>query len=77
METKVNVELHLENKLNHMREPTQEKETPCKEAIAPPSQLNSNHQPEQRRGEGIRVIALGTCFEYLVYLLCLLSFQGF
>ncbi|XP_023685991.2 cadherin EGF LAG seven-pass G-type receptor 1 isoform X1 [Paramormyrops kingsleyae] len=50
VETKVNVELHLENKLNHMREPTQEKETPCTEAIAPPSQLNSNHHPEQRRG---------------------------
>ncbi|KAF7668280.1 hypothetical protein LDENG_00021540 [Lucifuga dentata] len=59
VETKVNVELHPENKLNHMGD--REKETPqerdketasnAKDA-APPSQPhgNTNHQPEQRKG---------------------------
>lgn len=59
VETKVNVELHPENKLNHIgereREMPQErdKQTPsnAKDGL-PPSQpnSNSNHQPEQRKG---------------------------
>ncbi|KAM6985970.1 cadherin EGF LAG seven-pass G-type receptor 1 [Aplochiton taeniatus] len=55
VETKVNVEMHSENKLNHVGEreppPDQAEEAPVKET-APPSQPNSssNHQPEQRRG---------------------------
>uniref|UniRef100_A0A665WXR0 Cadherin EGF LAG seven-pass G-type receptor 1 n=1 Tax=Echeneis naucrates TaxID=173247 RepID=A0A665WXR0_ECHNA len=49
VETKVNVELHPENKLNHERDrqtPSNAKDT------APPGQpnSNSNHQPEQRKG---------------------------
>nr|XP_015208138.1 PREDICTED: cadherin EGF LAG seven-pass G-type receptor 1 isoform X2 [Lepisosteus oculatus] len=48
VETKVNVELHQENKLNHTGEVPQEKE-PLKESV-PASQPNSNHQPEQRKG---------------------------
>lgn len=59
VETKVNVELHPENKLNHVgereREALQERErqtpTSMKDS-APASQPNSNHQPEQRKGEG-------------------------
>lgn len=59
VETKVNVELHSENKLNHVgereREALQERErqtpTSMKDS-APASQPNSNHQPEQRKGEG-------------------------
>lgn len=59
VETKVNVELHPENKLNHVgereREALQERDrqtpTSMKDA-APASQPNSNHQPEQRKGEG-------------------------
>uniref|UniRef100_A0A7N6C234 Cadherin EGF LAG seven-pass G-type receptor 1a n=1 Tax=Anabas testudineus TaxID=64144 RepID=A0A7N6C234_ANATE len=57
VETKVNVELHPENKLNHIGE--REKETlqerdkqtasNAKE-MGTPSQPNSNHQPEQRKG---------------------------
>lgn len=57
VETKVNVELHPENKLNHIGD--RERETPqerdkqaagnAKDA-GTPSQPNSNHQPEQRRG---------------------------
>ncbi|XP_026001885.1 cadherin EGF LAG seven-pass G-type receptor 1 isoform X6 [Astatotilapia calliptera] len=57
VETKVNVELHPENKLNHVgereREALQERErqtpTSMKDS-APASQPNSNHQPEQRKG---------------------------
>ncbi|KAM4569520.1 cadherin EGF LAG seven-pass G-type receptor 1 isoform 2-T2 [Odontesthes bonariensis] len=57
VETKVNVELHPENKLNHVgereREALQERDrqTPsdAREA-APVTQSNSNHQPEQRKG---------------------------
>uniref|UniRef100_A0A3P8W458 Cadherin EGF LAG seven-pass G-type receptor 1 n=1 Tax=Cynoglossus semilaevis TaxID=244447 RepID=A0A3P8W458_CYNSE len=57
VETKVNVELHAENKLNHTgdrdREVLQErdKQTPSNvRDTAPPSLPNSNHQPEQRKG---------------------------
>jgi len=46
VETKVNVELHHESKLNHIGETTQEKDQPT-----PSIQANSNHQPEQRKGE--------------------------
>ncbi|KAG9342676.1 hypothetical protein JZ751_016113 [Albula glossodonta] len=50
VETKVNVELHPENKLNHIGDqPPSDKEPPSQEG-APPSQPNSNHQPEQRKG---------------------------
>ncbi|XP_036375616.1 cadherin EGF LAG seven-pass G-type receptor 1 [Megalops cyprinoides] len=50
VETKVNVELHPENKLNHMRDAApSDKESSCQEG-APPNQPNSNHQPEQRKG---------------------------
>uniref|UniRef100_A0A667ZZJ2 Cadherin EGF LAG seven-pass G-type receptor 1 n=1 Tax=Myripristis murdjan TaxID=586833 RepID=A0A667ZZJ2_9TELE len=59
VETKVNVELHPENKLNHVGE--RERETPQErdregpanaKETAPPSQPNSNtnQQPEQRKG---------------------------
>uniref|UniRef100_A0A3Q3J3E4 Cadherin EGF LAG seven-pass G-type receptor 1 n=1 Tax=Monopterus albus TaxID=43700 RepID=A0A3Q3J3E4_MONAL len=56
VETKVNVELHPENKLNHIdeqeRETLQErdKQMPNTKDTAPSSQPNSNHQPEQRKG---------------------------
>uniref|UniRef100_A0A3B5B7U1 Cadherin EGF LAG seven-pass G-type receptor 1 n=1 Tax=Stegastes partitus TaxID=144197 RepID=A0A3B5B7U1_9TELE len=57
VETKVNVELHPENKLNHVgereREALQErdKQTPSNaKDSAPAGQPNSNHQPEQRKG---------------------------
>ncbi|XP_066525030.1 cadherin EGF LAG seven-pass G-type receptor 1 [Hoplias malabaricus] len=49
VETKVNVELHQENKLNHIGETTQDKDPPARDG-APPSLQNSNHQPEQRKG---------------------------
>lgn len=46
VETKVSVELHQENKLNHTGESTQDKDHPT-----PSVQANSNHQPEQRKGK--------------------------
>ncbi|XP_034019490.1 cadherin EGF LAG seven-pass G-type receptor 1 isoform X2 [Thalassophryne amazonica] len=57
VETKVNVELHPENKLSQMCEKEKEnpqernRQTPSKDT-APPSQpsSNTNHQPEQRKG---------------------------
>lgn len=60
VETKVNVELHQENKLNHAgereRDAQQERDKPASgppRETAPPNQhnSNSNHQPEQRKGE--------------------------
>ncbi|KAM9407050.1 cadherin EGF LAG seven-pass G-type receptor 1-like isoform 5-T5 [Salvelinus alpinus] len=64
VETKVNVELHQENKLNHVgeREETpQDRETPTREngppslpsngpSNGPPSLPNSTHQPEPKKG---------------------------
>ncbi|XP_015253021.1 PREDICTED: cadherin EGF LAG seven-pass G-type receptor 1 isoform X2 [Cyprinodon variegatus] len=57
VETKVNVEQHPENKLNHIGETEREaplegdKEMPGNgKDLAPPGQPNSNHQPEQRKG---------------------------
>lgn len=57
VETKVNVELHAENKLNHTgdrdREVLQERDKQMPSNVrdtAPPSLPNSNHQPEQRKG---------------------------
>lgn len=44
VETKVNVELHSENKLNH----TGDRDTPQPKDTT--TQANSNHQPEQRKG---------------------------
>uniref|UniRef100_A0A3B3ZJN6 Uncharacterized protein n=1 Tax=Periophthalmus magnuspinnatus TaxID=409849 RepID=A0A3B3ZJN6_9GOBI len=51
VETKVNVELHSENKLNHTgdRETPQPRDTPVKDST-PSAPANSNHQPEQRKG---------------------------
>lgn len=60
VETKVNVELHPENKLNHISE--RERETPPERdnqtpgnardtALASQSHNNSNHQPEARKGK--------------------------
>ncbi|XP_039617017.1 cadherin EGF LAG seven-pass G-type receptor 1 isoform X2 [Polypterus senegalus] len=49
VETKVNVELHPENKLNHTEDPAQEKDVLVKETESI-HQQNSNHQPEQRKG---------------------------
>lgn len=60
VETKVNVELHLENKLNHTveRESETQQEKGKQTAgnakdTAPQNQhnSNSNHQPEQRKGK--------------------------
>lgn len=60
VETKVNVELHAENKLNHVGErerealPERDKQTPGNARDASPSGQphgNSNHHPEQRKGE--------------------------
>lgn len=60
VETKVNVELHPENKINHTGEreretpPERDKQTPCHARDAAPAsqpQSNSNHQPEQRKGK--------------------------
>uniref|UniRef100_A0AAY4D3X6 Cadherin EGF LAG seven-pass G-type receptor 1 n=1 Tax=Denticeps clupeoides TaxID=299321 RepID=A0AAY4D3X6_9TELE len=50
VETKVNVELHPENKLNHMGEPPQDKDASARDG-APSNHCNSTHQPpEQRKG---------------------------
>ncbi|XP_062852533.1 cadherin EGF LAG seven-pass G-type receptor 1 [Trichomycterus rosablanca] len=49
VETKVNVELHQENKLNHVQEPPQDK-VPCNKDNGSTNQTNSNHHPEQRKG---------------------------
>ncbi|TSK13169.1 Cadherin EGF LAG seven-pass G-type receptor 1 [Bagarius yarrelli] len=49
VETKVNVELHTENKLNHIGEPPQDKDSSSKDG-GTTNQTNSNHQPEQRKG---------------------------
>ncbi len=46
VETKVNVELHQENILNHTGETTQDKDHPTASI-----QANSNHQPEHRKGK--------------------------
>lgn len=50
VETKVNVELHQENKLNHIGEAPQDKDSSSKDGGSA-NQTNSNHQPEQRKGE--------------------------
>ncbi|XP_058272722.1 cadherin EGF LAG seven-pass G-type receptor 1 isoform X1 [Hemibagrus wyckioides] len=49
VETKVNVELHQENKLNHIGETPQDKDSSSKDG-GTTNQTNSNHQPEQRKG---------------------------
>lgn len=57
VETKVNVELHAENKLNHAgdreKEPQSERERPAVGDAASPNQTvgNQQQQPEQRKGE--------------------------
>ncbi|KAL0962784.1 hypothetical protein UPYG_G00345400 [Umbra pygmaea] len=61
VETKVNVELHQENKLNHIGETPQDTETPTREngppslpsngpCNGPPSLANCNHQTEPKKG---------------------------
>ncbi|XP_061523757.1 cadherin EGF LAG seven-pass G-type receptor 1 isoform X2 [Phycodurus eques] len=58
VETKVNVELHPESKINHIAvgdgEAPQDRDKQAtgqaKEAMTPTGQTNSNHQPEQRKG---------------------------
>ncbi|XP_036373685.1 cadherin EGF LAG seven-pass G-type receptor 1-like [Megalops cyprinoides] len=50
VETKVNVELHPENKLNHIGDPPQPDKDPQGNEGVTPSQPNINHQPEQRKG---------------------------
>ncbi|KAL4656773.1 cadherin EGF LAG seven-pass G-type receptor 1-like [Arapaima gigas] len=49
VETKVNVELHAENKLNHIEEPLEDKD-PLGKEMGSPSQHNSNQHTEQRKG---------------------------
>lgn len=58
VETKVNVELHAENKLNHTgdreKDPQPQRERPAVgDTTATPNQTVGNHQqqPEQRKGE--------------------------
>lgn len=60
VETKVNVELHAENKLNHVgdreKDPQPQRERPAVgDSTATPNQTVGNHhqqqQPEQRKGE--------------------------
>lgn len=65
VETKVNVELHAENKLNHTgdreRDPQQERDkhmTGNARDAAPTNQPNSNHQPEQRKGEKREILRM-------------------
>lgn len=48
VETKVNVELHQENKLNHIGETPQDKDSSSKDGG---TTNQTNHQPEQRKGE--------------------------
>lgn len=50
VETKVNVELHQENKLNHIGEPPQDKDSSSRDG-GMANQTSSNHQPEQRKGK--------------------------
>ncbi|XP_035281502.1 cadherin EGF LAG seven-pass G-type receptor 1-like isoform X1 [Anguilla anguilla] len=50
VETKVNVELHPENKLNHIGEPPPPDKDPPANEGAPPNHPNSNHHAEQRKG---------------------------
>ncbi|XP_019732683.1 cadherin EGF LAG seven-pass G-type receptor 1-like isoform X2 [Hippocampus comes] len=60
VETKVNVELHPESKINHIGDRDRLETSPqdqdkhvagnTKEAMMPAGQTNSNHQPEQRKG---------------------------
>uniref|UniRef100_A0AAV2IVZ2 Uncharacterized protein n=1 Tax=Knipowitschia caucasica TaxID=637954 RepID=A0AAV2IVZ2_KNICA len=52
VETKVNVELHSDNKLNHTgdRDTPQPKVPAVKDPTAASVPANSNHQPEQRKG---------------------------
>ncbi|XP_049616876.1 cadherin EGF LAG seven-pass G-type receptor 1 isoform X5 [Syngnathus scovelli] len=55
VETKVNVELHPETKINHIGErdrleTSQDRDKQAQEVMTPTGQTNSNHQPEQRKG---------------------------
>lgn len=64
VETKVNVELHPENKLNHISEREQETQQERDKQMAGNARdtvplnhpiSNSNHQPEQRRGKKVEL----------------------
>ncbi|KAJ8374025.1 hypothetical protein SKAU_G00046050 [Synaphobranchus kaupii] len=50
VETKVKVELHPENKLNHNGDPPPPDKEPPDQQVAPPGQSNSKHKPEHRKG---------------------------
>uniref|UniRef100_A0A6Q2Z1H0 Cadherin EGF LAG seven-pass G-type receptor 1 n=1 Tax=Esox lucius TaxID=8010 RepID=A0A6Q2Z1H0_ESOLU len=50
VETKVNVELHQENKLNHIGETPQDAETPTRENGPPSIPSNGNQQLEPKKG---------------------------
>lgn len=63
VETKVNVELHQENKLNHIAESLQDKDSSSKEG-GTVNQTNSNHQPEQRKGKGMNISVLYSFIKY-------------
>lgn len=60
VETKVNVELHQENKLNHTGELPQDRDSLSKDG-GTTNLTNSNHQPEQRKGEGIITCNITVC----------------
>ena len=51
VETKVNVELHTENKLNHTGDGDSTLPRDAAVKDTPSAQANSNHQPEQRKGQ--------------------------
>uniref|UniRef100_A0A672UUN2 Cadherin EGF LAG seven-pass G-type receptor 1 n=1 Tax=Strigops habroptila TaxID=2489341 RepID=A0A672UUN2_STRHB len=50
VETKVNVELHRENQVNHSNEAPQDKENEGQQKENRPLSLQNNQQPEQRKG---------------------------
>lgn len=72
VETKVNVELHTENKLNHISEREREalleksKQTPTsdKDVVVVSQSNTTNHQPEQRKGEQRVLVNQVGCLNY-------------
>lgn len=50
VETKVNVELHRENQVNHSNEAPQDKENEGQQKENRPLSYQNNQQPEQRKG---------------------------
>lgn len=51
VETKVNVELHRENQMNHNNEAPQDKENEGQQKENRPLSHQNNQQPEQRKGK--------------------------